>query len=1046
MGAPAEERDDELSAALRLLAERGVRPFPQNGEALDPDGPELEVEWVDSPEPRGAVLDVLRLGFRDAERVLVPARVRCSAGPRDPLAAALQDLVQLLERSAVPQGGPQEALDRQRARLDRGEPLELDALARALAQVDALQDEVLGLTLEDVYRILGGLGVSPHPTPGADHWPAPWGDVQLQDDPSPPGTLLKVQRRGFRHHDQDLLAPEVVLSRGPADPLLPLLSALGSALPELEGATVELRADLTEAASARARAPGDEEARLTHRRARLTVATRLLAVWSKSGRGVDPLFREQVYPALAGFDPEVELFPRLPEPDEPVRVPLKALRDATRYQVEERFADAPRGRVLEVRRFGLRGLGRGFPAQVVVSLGPQPPLERDLDALAERSGGPQLAAAIEALRDAARAYDAASAQDQEPDAQAVARAAVAVLDVAEPRADPALGELLDRLVTEGLAPYGVQGINGTDDALQSTLLRRSYAFDEAPPGTYLGPVTRGLRVGDAVVRPGEDRLSAGPRHPLGKLAESLATEPEEVGGPAGKTLADALGLERAIEADALAGRAALGAGTTLERAVALARALDAARPHSERCARALTGPVAELLEREGVRLYPRLGARPGAALQDEARYAEVQGVSGKGPRGEVLAVLAHGLQGPDHVLVPARVQVALGDAAWDALGDSPPAPLAELGARLRDPREPLDDDALVRALYDAALEGVTPELEAALSTLDAELFPRAGEAWPRGSGDAEVQRVFADAPADTVLAVLRPGLRRGGACVERARLEVSRGPLGPEQRALAELAEGLAGEPAQALEVTVEAWPELDDAARAAALLEHLSRLEDAGLDAAPLGGLLRARGYRVFPEGPGASYDELEAAAGAGAWEPARKVCGDEAPGTVLEVERHAVLDPAGAVLQKGRARVVAGPPSELYQLGAQLEPALRALDPERREKALEELFEVLGRIAEAKAERELLLALPLMNLLQKLELRDAHGRELKDYLREQGVRELIAYPGYDANKLGVSKLEEVRVRSDRARGKIVRVLRPGFLREQDDVVLQKVRAEVSR
>ncbi|MCA8922990.1 MAG: hypothetical protein KDD82_14340, partial [Planctomycetes bacterium] len=399
--------DAELRAAIRLLAERGVRPFPQDGERVDvdddPDG--YVVEWVESAEPRGTLLEVLARGFRDAERVLEPAHLRCSVGPRDPLAAVLQDLVHLLERSAVPAGGPATALEAQRAHIDRGNPPELGSLVQALAQVDALGDDVLSMTLRDAYRILGALGVTPHPAPEVKRWPTPWGNVQLSDDPSPPGTLLSVQRRGFRRGEEVLLEPEVVLSRGPADPLLPLLSALGSALPELEGATVELRADLERAQSERAHSPEDDEARLAHRRARLSVAARLLAVWSRSGRGVDPLFREQVYPALASLDPEVEVFPRLPADGEHVRVALKALRDETRYSVREAFSPAPRGRVLEVERFGLRGLGRGFPAKVVLSLGPQPALERDLDALAERATTPKLSAAVEALRSAARAYD-----------------------------------------------------------------------------------------------------------------------------------------------------------------------------------------------------------------------------------------------------------------------------------------------------------------------------------------------------------------------------------------------------------------------------------------------------------------------------------------------------------------------------------------------------------------------------------------------------------------------------------------------------------------
>ena len=100
--------------------------------------------------------------------------------------------------------------------------------------------------------------------------------------------------------------------------------------------------------------------------------------------------------------------------------------------------------------------------------------------------------------------------------------------------------------------------------------------------------------------------------------------------------------------------------------------------------------------------------------------------------------------------------------------------------------------------------------------------------------------------------------------------------------------------------------------------------------------------------------------------------------------------------------------------------------------------------RIVSAHPERGFLLSMPLVNLLQKHELKDKLGKELKAYMAKQGIKDIIAFPGYEANKLGPSRLEEARVRSDRPKGHIVKVLRPGF--EKGGEILQKVRAEVSR
>ena len=101
---------------------------------------------------------------------------------------------------------------------------------------------------------------------------------------------------------------------------------------------------------------------------------------------------------------------------------------------------------------------------------------------------------------------------------------------------------------------------------------------------------------------------------------------------------------------------------------------------------------------------------------------------------------------------------------------------------------------------------------------------------------------------------------------------------------------------------------------------------------------------------------------------------------------------------------------------------------------------------LADAKPERLHLLAFPVMNVLHRRNLKDKLGTELKTYLRSKHVKEIVAYAGFPATELGPKQLEEVRVNSDRDKGKIVRVLRPGFVEEKTGAILQKVQAEVSR
>ena len=69
------------------------------------------------------------------------------------------------------------------------------------------------------------------------------------------------------------------------------------------------------------------------------------------------------------------------------------------------------------------------------------------------------------------------------------------------------------LVTGGFAHSALRkvvfaAVNGSDDVVQSALLRRSYEFSREPAGAYLGPKVRGLRLGEVVFPlPGKPAIS-----------------------------------------------------------------------------------------------------------------------------------------------------------------------------------------------------------------------------------------------------------------------------------------------------------------------------------------------------------------------------------------------------------------------------------------------------------------------------------------------------------------------------------------------------------
>lgn len=1113
-----------------LLLERGLEPFPRDAAQaralLASAQAGLEVTSLPSDAvARGDILRVVRRGLRDAAgEVLSTARVEVSRGPRDPLEAALTDLHDVLGRTPVPAGAPALDVARLREALARGEAPDLPALARALASADALEDEVVDLTLKDVYRLLGAAGVDALPAPGARALPdgAPREGLEVVDDPSPPGALVRVRRRGFARGAEVLLPPAAVVSRGPRPALLTALDGLAAAsgpLRALAGLAAEHVVRIEAARDARALGASPTGAREALVAAALDLCAALERVRDATPPGepgdagdaggrasVDAFARGELLLALAGLDPDVE---PLPPPG------AEVLDDPALYEVEETFDPrAPRGALLAVRRLGLvdrrGGVRRVHPARVVVSLGAKPPLVEALERLvalwpeaarvpraaATRPGGTGRLAAgpapslehvealCQALRAASRRVEDAQTLGSGADPRGVAQAAADLLDAVEPRAlvdddaGAALAQVLDGALRDGLGRLGVEVL--TEGAGLS--VRR--AFSARPTGELLGLGRRGLAVDGEVVRPGEAVVSLGPRPALLAVADALEQALTGAGLPddARAQVAARAGLERAVEADLLSGRQALGAGPPRERALALVDVLDRARA-AGRDARAaldpvLDGPLRAALEAEGLRLFPRAG-QPVAPeqLAREGALGEVEGRADLAPRGHVLEVLDHGVldaSPPHDVRRPARLVLSLGfspdfdeavEAALVALrtAGSPQlvSRLEPLVCRLRDPREAVPDDEALDLLFEA--HGAAPDareaVEGALAALGAEVFPRVGDAW-RQDDAGDVRRVFSDdVPAGEVLAVHALGLRRGAVVRRQPVVEVSRGRPSALQRALGDVLDLLreAGAPehvatAAAREAVDAAAARIDalPAGEASTLLvDLLGRLEEGGQAevARPLVGALQERGYKVLPEAPGERWDDVAARGGEAAFDPPRKVLGDEPPGSVVAIERRAVLDGSGAVARKGRVRVAAGPPSELSLLAEGLRPGLSAaLSGDDLASALAELDEVVERIASAHAERGYLLALPLMNLLQRHDLKDKLGAEVKEFLRKQGVKELIAYPNYDANRLGPAKLEEVRVKSDRPKGKVVRVLRPGFERTTDGVVLQRVRAEVSR
>lgn len=1136
-----------VDAALELLRARGLSPLPPPGakpaalEALAADAAKAEVTRVEADAPRGAVVRVVARGLVDgAGDVLHRATLEVSRGPKDPLDQALAALAAALERSPLPAGATtrlaEEGLAAARAALARGDAPPLPGLAAALVAAQSVP--ALTTACDGVLAALAPLGVVPlPPTDGQGPRPWPGADLEGRDDPAPPGTPLVVRRRGLALRAlagklDPLAAADVVVSRGPRPPLLLLLDRLaGAGAPPLDALVApagELRRACDAARDAEARAGGAEEAAHARQDVLVQAGVDLARAVGRVAERVDAALEagterpasaeavralvDEVCGAIDALDPDVEVAPRAGATtvDDP----------ALLEQLEVFDARVPRGEIVRVRRPGVvdrrRGLRRVHPGLVVVSRGARPPLEEALDALlrlAPTLGAPaskatgrlaprpartgKLDELVAAVRAAARRLDDAEALGTAGDPVPLAEAAGALLDAVEERAlerDPAgesLAAVLDGPLLQGLARHGIESHGeGTTGSVSA---RR--AFADARAGAVLGVARRALKAGGRTVRKGEVLLSLGPRPPLLRLPDAL--EPLLEGLPDGvkAPLAARLGLERAVEAELVAGRPVIGTGAPRDRALAMLEAVDGARtalttPADLRAALegVVDGPLREALETEGLVLFPRPGQEIAPdLLAREGAFAALEGRADPAPRGQVVEVLAYGLlERPPGtapttgganaaVLVPggsspalfptvrrpARVAVSLGvdprfvaalDGAASADGTGKVGPLVQ---RLRDPRQVVPDaealDVLFSAWQAAGDQGRGP-LAAGLQALGAAPFPAAGEAWPPAgldAGPSEVRRAWSDAPAGAVLRVVEPGLRRGSAVVRRAVVEVSRGQPTPLQRALGDAADAVAragGSPelAKALEAAAETID--GQAAPEQALVDALSKLEEAGRSDAgqAIARLLAERGVRALPVAPGGDWEALQAEAGAGAFDPPRKALGPEPAGRVLSIDRRAVVGPSG-VLKKGLVRVSAGPPTELSLLADGLRPGLAAnLTGDALAAALAELDDVAERIVSAHPERGYLLSMPLVNLLQKHELKDKLGKELKAYMTKQGIKDIIAFPGYEANKLGPSRLEESRVKSDRPKGHIVKVLRPGF--EKGGEVIQKVQAQVSR
>lgn len=98
--------------------------------------------------------------------------------------------------------------------------VELDNFGHALeaANPEKFQDFALGVTMirENLVRLLGDHGVEPVSTEG--RFDPAWHEVVAEvESEAEKGTILDIQRQGYRMGDQVLRAAQVVVAKGPAE-------------------------------------------------------------------------------------------------------------------------------------------------------------------------------------------------------------------------------------------------------------------------------------------------------------------------------------------------------------------------------------------------------------------------------------------------------------------------------------------------------------------------------------------------------------------------------------------------------------------------------------------------------------------------------------------------------------------------------------------------------------------------------------------------------------------------------------------------------------
>jgi len=299
-GAAARDLVAATEAAARIVLESaGAAPdaSPTQGEDA------LRRELVPDAAPAGTVLAVLAPSWRDAAGKLVaPGSALASAGPRRPLAAALERALRAarrLAKRAEDLTAQAAALEAGLADLDREREIERATsavrLVEGLAAVhghsgrDAAEAGVADLVL-----LLETWGVTRVPreadvvelagtddTFETDHLV-----VQVADDPSPPGTVTRRTRSAFVRAGKLVgeLKGEVTVSRGVASPALRAaekrleelargqegprsgkLSRAGKSSAKLAGARPAGACSSTSAASSRAKSHRPTKPRLARR-------------------------------------------------------------------------------------------------------------------------------------------------------------------------------------------------------------------------------------------------------------------------------------------------------------------------------------------------------------------------------------------------------------------------------------------------------------------------------------------------------------------------------------------------------------------------------------------------------------------------------------------------------------------------------------------------------------------------------------------------------------------------------------------------------------